>query len=381
MDCSLCSLVRLAFDKLKALFLNLSNASNKYRRHALTSSRSRTVYSSNLSGRQAGGESKSLKGKLLNGFKSMQNGKKWYIIVNPAAGNGAGRRIWPILEKQVKKRLPNCEVIHTAYATHAIQIVDNAIKNGFRHFIAVGGDGTNHEVANGILQQKTIDSSAITYALLPVGTGNDWIKTYGIPKKINLWLDMLCAENTRIQDVGFLEYKFEGNHKTRYFVNVAGLAYDAFVVRYIEKNKKKVRNQFFYLMMIMRCLFKYALRKARVKFDNKEEEGLFYTINIGICKYSGGGMSLVPHATPDDGQLALTLAGKVSKLSILLNTWRFYNESILQHSKIKGYQTQEINISAVEKDQPVLLEADGEFLGETPVRITIIKEALKVVVP
>ena len=309
----------------------------------------------------------------------MQN-KNWFIIVNPAAGNGAVLRLWTNLKIHFETQLPLCEIVHTEYAGHAIQLVSDAIIKGCRHFIAVGGDGTNHEVANGILQQKIVTSSSITYALFPLGTGNDWARHHKIPTHVKTWLNMLIAGRTHTQDVGLLKYQGENKQESRYFVNVAGLAYDAFVVQYIEANKKKVRNQFFYLLMIMRCLFKYSLQKAHISFNQQIEKGHFYTINIGICKYSGGGMSLVPHAISDDGFLALTLAGKISKLSILLNTWRFYNESIHQHSKITAFQTQSIQIRSDENGSPVLLEADGEFLGETPVDISVIENGLKVIV-
>ncbi|KAA3637551.1 MAG: hypothetical protein DWQ02_06600, partial [Bacteroidetes bacterium] len=220
----------------------------------------------------------------------------------------------------------------------------------------------------------------ITYVLFPVGTGNDWIKTHGIPKDTNQWLKMVHAGKTFQQDVGILEYHQSGVSKLRYFVNVAGLAYDGFVVKYIEENKKKVKNSLFYLFMIVRCIFMYNLRKALIRFNDQEDSGYHYTINAGICKYSGGGMSLVPHAVPDDGQLALTIAGNVSKIGVLLNSYRFYNDSILGHRKIEGYQTKEIFVEGLE-EAPILLEADGEFLGEAPVRITLKEKALKIIVP
>ncbi|MCB0651359.1 MAG: diacylglycerol kinase family lipid kinase [Saprospiraceae bacterium] len=310
----------------------------------------------------------------------MQNETNWYIIVNPAAGNGVASRLWPNIKPVLLDRIPNATIVHTEYPDHAIELVESAVKSGFRYFIAVGGDGTNHEMANGILQQKIVPSTEITYALLPVGTGNDWIKTYGIPKNINQWLDMLLRGNTFLQDVGILDYHKEGQKHLRYFVNVAGLAYDGFVVHFIERNKKKVKNSLFYLFMIVRCIFRYNLIKARITFNGQEDTGYHYTINAGICKYSGGGMSLVPHAISNDGLIALTIAHRVTKLGVLLNSWRFYNDSITRHRKIQGFQTKEIFIAEM-GEGPLLLEADGEFLGHTPVRITLQEKAFRIIVP
>ncbi len=310
----------------------------------------------------------------------MQNEKKWYIIVNPAAGNGVAQRIWPRIKRILAEKFPKASIVYTEYQDHAIALVAEAVSKGFRHIIAVGGDGTNHEVCNGILMQKTVPSTDITYVLLPIGTGNDWIRTHGISRDLQQWLTMVEQGRTFLQDVGTLDYMNDGKDQFRYFFNVAGLAYDGFVVRYIEKNKKKVKNSLFYLFMIVRCILMYQLRKARIRFNGQEDSGYHYTINAGICKYSGGGMSLVPHAVPDDGMLALTIAGKVSKAEVLLNAYRFYNDSITKHRKIEGYYTKEIMIDAMD-DGPILLEADGEFLGETPVRISILEKALKIIIP
>jgi diacylglycerol kinase (ATP) len=310
----------------------------------------------------------------------MQNEKQWYIIVNPAAGNGETQRAWPRIKTILTEKFPKAPIVFTEYRDHAITLVDEAVNQGFQHIMAVGGDGTNHEVCNGIMMQKIIPPTEITYVLLPVGTGNDWIRTHGISKDLNKWIAMVEKGKTFLQDVGSLDYVNEGKKQHRYFFNVAGLAYDAFVVRYIEKNKQNVKISLLYLFMIIRCIFMYQLRKARIRFNGQEDSGYHYTINAGICKYSGAGMSLVPHAIPDDGQLALTIAGKVSKLEVLLNSYRFYNDSITRHRKIEGYQTKEIKVDAMD-DGPILLEADGEFLGETPVRISIIQKSLKIIVP
>lgn len=310
----------------------------------------------------------------------MQNEKQWYIIVNPAAGNGVAKRLWPGIKTVLTEKFPQSTIVYSEYQDHAITLVQEAVQAGFRHIMAVGGDGTNHETANGILKQTVVPSTEITYVLLPVGTGNDWIRTHGIPKEINQWVQMVENGKTTLQDVGVLDYVSEGKSKNRFFVNVAGLAYDGFVVQYIEENKKKVKNSLFYLFMIVRCIFMYRLRKARIRWNGQEDVGKHYTINAGICKYSGGGMSLVPHAVADDGSLALTIAGNVSKLGVLLNSYRFYNDSILGHRKIEGYHTKEIFVEEMD-DGPILLEADGEFLGQAPVRITILEKALKIIVP
>jgi len=309
------------------------------------------------------------------------NSEQWCVIANLTAGGGAVKKQWPAIEAALKAGLPVGQVWFTEYPKHAIELVEKAVETGFRRLIAVGGDGTNHEVANGIMMQQIIASQALTYALLPVGTGNDWARMYGIPRALKPWLEMVQAGETRFQDAGKVEYQEnDGRNNLRYFVNVAGMAYDAFVVQYAESRRSPGAGRFYYLLMILWCLFRYRHVKSRIQYDDSGAEDYFYTINLGICRYSGGGIQMTPHAIPDDGLLALTLAGRISKLGVLMATKRFYSGSIGAHPKVRIFQTSSVLVEAAEK-APVLLEADGEFLGCAPARFSVVEKALCIVVP
>lgn len=305
----------------------------------------------------------------------------WTIIVNPAAANGKVGKIWPKLKARLATHLKSFQVVRTEYPGHAVQLVKTAVSAGCRHIIGVGGDGTNHEIVNGILQQEQLPSKAILYTLLPVGTGNDWIRTHRIPHNIEAWLNMLEEGYCIQQEVGLVRYWYEDEQKERYFVNVAGMAYDAFVVRYGEKYRKWIRNRFVYLLLILRCLFMYRLQAGVIIAAGQTIQQRFYTINVGICRFSGGGMQLVPQADPGDGLLALTYAGAVSKLGVLLNTWRFYNGSIGRHPKIELQQAKQVEVKTLNGAAEIPLEADGEFLGYSPAQFHLIEEALTVIVP
>ncbi|MBK7871661.1 MAG: hypothetical protein IPJ74_13780 [Saprospiraceae bacterium] len=161
-------------------------------------------------------------------------------------------------------------------------------------------------------------------------------------------------------------------------MNVAGMAYDAFVARFAERYKKWVAHKILYLLMVIRCLFLYRLPKAKVIFDEQSDEDFYYTINVGIARYSGGGMQLVPHADPTDGLLALMLARRLTKLGVLLNTYRFYNGTLHRHPKIDIFQTKHIKVTS---DEFIGLEADGEWLGTTPVKFSVLPQALKILIP
>lgn len=308
----------------------------------------------------------------------MDKNSVWYCVMNPIAGKKDYKIVW----NEIDKSLTSNNIEHQIYFTNSRKDAEKQVikkaEEGFVNFIAIGGDGTVHEVVNGIMKQTIRPSEDITLAVIPVGTGNDWAKHHGI----NYDMDRLCASiksgTTRNQDVGIASFNRNGVHLTEYFNNVAGMAYDAFVVEELEKRKSKP-NKFIYIFSVLSMLFRYKLQEAKVKYGDKEILKRFYTINVGICKYSGGGMSLVPHAIHDDGLLAVTLAGQLNKFEVLLNTYRFYNESLIKHPKIESFQVKNMHVTSIEKE-PIYLELDGETAGHNPVEFTIVEKALRFVV-
>jgi diacylglycerol kinase family enzyme len=168
----------------------------------------------------------------------------------------------------------------------------------------------------------------------------------------------------------------EGKMQERFFVNVAGMAYDGFIGKKLSKNR--VTNRLRYLFLVAKYLSEYELSKTRIFFDNQEVEDFFYTIAVGLCRYSGGGMQFVPQAVPDDGLFALTFARRLPKWEVLLQTPRFYNGTLLGHPKVEGFQAKTIRVEHL-GDTPTLLEADGEFLGETPLEFVLLEKALRII--
>lgn len=308
------------------------------------------------------------------------NPSKWLIIINPAAGNGKGKKEWPHIKSLLEQFEFEFESIFTKEKGHAIELSKKGIENGFRKIMAIGGDGTGHEIVNGIFEQKTCPTIEILFALLTIGTGNDWIKTHKIPRNFEKWLPLIKAEKTTVQDIGLIHYHLNGQPQKRYFFNVAGMAYDGFLGKILSERSDKITNKFLYLIAIASWLFKYNLTKTRITFDDQIIEDYFYTLNIGICRHSGGGMLFVPHGIPDDGQLALTVIRKVPKWVVLILTPFFYNGKLDMLPVVSLHKTKSIVIESLEKT-PCDLEADGEYLGETPVKFEIIEKALRIVVP
>ena len=299
----------------------------------------------------------------------------WHIIANPTAHGGAMGRNWPRIEQVLQNLGFSYAVQFTEAPGHAARLVEDALLKGGRYLLGIGGDGTNHDIIQGIFARKYVPPEEVTYALLPFGTGNDWARQYGIPHNPQLRLERLLRLQTVWQDIGYVRFMRDGHPDARYFVNVAGMAYDGFIGKKLME--KPVRNKIQYLLAVAQYLWAYKLSKARIEYDGQIVEDCFYTINIGLCRFSGGGMQLVPQAVPDDGLFALTFAREISKLEVMLQTPRFYNGTVLKHRKIDGYQAKSIKVTHVGAI-PTLLEADGEFLGETPAVFELLERALRV---
>jgi len=303
----------------------------------------------------------------------------WYIIANPVSGGGAVEKQWPAIERLLQEMGISYTIRFTERRGHATLLAEEAVLRGQRRILGIGGDGTNHEIVNGIMQQQAVPSTEIMYALLPIGTGNDWARTYNLPNDPKRRLQRLLEEKTVLQDVGLVQYQTEaGEIAQRYFTNVAGMAYDAYLCKIMQARSTPVQSQLIYLALVTQYIFKYNLTEAQIRYDDMAVQDFFYTINIGICRYSGGGMQLVPQAIPDDGMLALTYARRIPKMEVLLQTRRFYNGTLLSHSKVTGTTVKSLEVNHV-GETPTLVEADGEYLGQTPATFSVLEKALKVV--
>ena len=301
--------------------------------------------------------------------------ENWFCVFNPTAGSLNHKKALEEIKSEFERSDIAFEIYTTKRKGDATKVVTNKIVEGYRKFVAIGGDGTVHEVINGFMNQDIIPSEELLFAAIPIGTGNDWAKHHKIPGNITGAINLIKANKTSFQDLGIAEFHVNNIPQKQYFNNVAGMAYDAFVVKKLEQKPRKP-NKLIYIFSVLLYLFQYKLQKARLKIDNRSIEGKFYTINVGICKYSGGGMSLVPHAIHNDGLFAVTYAKEISKMTILLNTYRFYNETLIEHKKITGIKAKAIAIQSLDNIS-IDLELDGELVGHTPVSFEIVPRALR----
>ena len=304
---------------------------------------------------------------------------KWFFIVNPNAGSRKGTRDWPKILKLIKDSGIPYEAALTTHRGHAIELTLDCIRQGYRRIAVVGGDGSLNEVLNGIYLQNEVAHTDILIGIIPVGTGNDWCRSFKIPFDYKKSLEILIQGKTGLQDVGKVIHYHADKPEVRYFMNVAGMGYDALVAKKTNIMKEKGRGgPLVYLYFIFASLFQYNFIEAVIEVDGEIVfKGEIFSMNVGICKYNGGGMMQVPFAIPDDGLLDVTLIKKAPKYVVIQHTRKLYNGTLVDLPIVKTFRGKLIRIRSTGK---LYLETDGESLGHTPFTFEIIPLGIKTVV-
>lgn len=300
----------------------------------------------------------------------------YLVIINPNAGKRKGKKDWEEISSLLHKAGIEFKSVFTESPGHAIDITVNHIESGYTRLIVVGGDGTMNEVVNGIFLQKRYPTADISLGMITVGTGNDWGRMFSIPKEYSKAVSAIKMNKSFIQDAGVVKYYHGDNEYRRYFVNIAGIGFDALVVSKTNKNKENGNSgPWSYLKSIILSLVKYRNTYTSINIDSREIKNDVFNISIGICKYNGGGMMQLPDAVADDGLFDVTVINKIRKLDVLLNIKRLYNGTITRHRLVDTYKGKTIFIDS----EPVIhLETDGETLGHSPFMFEIIPGSIRV---
>jgi YegS/Rv2252/BmrU family lipid kinase len=302
--------------------------------------------------------------------------EKWFLLINPFAGGGQTEKKKQKVFEQLRKNKIDFDVAESYSRKEAIKLIHEKLETGFRKIIALGGDGTLNSLVNGIFSQQQVSPSEITIALIPVGTGNDWIKTHHIPKSISKAIEIIGQGKTSLHDIGILKKK-NSEDETRYFINVAGCAFQGFVAERIEGvgNWLKVGPSAFYLGVVD-ALFRYKATQVKIELNNATHHGKFFNVSIGICKSAGGGMRLTPDAISDDGLFDITIAGDLLKREVVQNIPRLFNGNFVHHHKISQFRTKKISVSSF----PLApIETDGEVFGYGDFEVEILEKAVQVI--
>ena len=278
----------------------------------------------------------------------------------------------------------------TDHAYHAIELAREAVLEGFRKLLVLGGDGAIHEVLNGLYSQDEVSPSEVTLGLIPVGSGNDWSRLHKIPADYEAAVDLIAdaERHTRVQDVARVDTLMDGKPYTivsgamhyfrRHMMNIGGLGFDSEVCHRFDLAKERGHaSDRQYLKSLLSGFLSYKCLKFRVSVDGQEfYRGPAFSVALGIGKYCGGGMMQTPEAIPDDGLIDVTVVGKVSKLQFLHKVPSLFRGDIFKNKEVIHTRGRQVDISAAPYSY---MEVDGEPVGITPVHVAVIPAGVKVV--
>ncbi len=305
------------------------------------------------------------------------------LVVNPTSGGGATGRTFASMKETIERALGPVDVALTEHAGHGIDLAREGAIAGAPLVIAVGGDGTLHEVVNGLMQAKAgaygTKADATQLGMIAQGTGGDFRKTLGLEHRLDKYLDALKSGHTRALDVG----KFTGGGKTgHYFVNILSVGMGGLVDRYVADASRMLGGTAAYFGASLKALVNARLGNVKVTVTNAGETKTHQirSFMIAICngRYFGGGMKVGPMAEVDDGVLELVALGATSKLGFAMTSRAIYTGSHIGQNGTVHLRGEKIVLDLANEDarSVYLLDVDGEPMGGLPVTVEVVPKAL-----
>jgi len=296
------------------------------------------------------------------------------VIVNPHAGRRRVGEELPELERTLRARALPYRLLRTEGRGDARRFARDALEGGGRFVVAVGGDGTVHEVVNGMLDDHGLPLvEGAVLGVVAAGSGCDFIRTFGLPGDATRACYHLTGDNTYPLDVGRIIYTtVGGGTDVRHFVNVAEAGLGAAVAARAERMSPRL-GQSKYFFGFWLTLPRFKLATVRVQADRRVYEGPAYLVVIGNAQYYGGGMKISPRSYPGDAVLdVLVFKGPKSDSFTLLP--KIYRGEHVPHPHIEELRVKRELV--IEADRPLPIEADGEVLGTTPATVQVLAQPL-----
>jgi diacylglycerol kinase (ATP) len=296
------------------------------------------------------------------------------VIVNPHAGRRRVGAEIPELERTLQARGLPYTLQRTEAPGDATRFARSALDRGGRFLVAVGGDGTVHEVVNGMMDGGKPVAPDAVLGVVAAGSGCDFVRTFGLPGDVTRSCQHLLGENTYPLDVGVVAYTGpDGSRAARYFPNVAEAALGAGVAARAERLPPWL-GQAKYFAAFWLTLPRFKLAHVTMQADRRTYEGPAVMIIVGNCQYYGGGMKISPRSYPGDGVLdVLVFTGPKSDAFTMLP--KVYRGEHVPHDHIKEFRVRDR--LTIEADRPLPIEADGEVLGSTPATFEVVPQAIR----
>ncbi|KAL1920829.1 uncharacterized protein VTP21DRAFT_11464 [Calcarisporiella thermophila] len=318
------------------------------------------------------------------------------FIYNPTAGGS--RAVWEKINSRVEALFPGYLACRTLHAGHAVDLAKEAIAQDCKLLVAVGGDGTISDVVHGYMLAEGAEKGACI-AVIPAGTGGDFIRTLGIKRDPLKALNMLANGKVKKLDVGKVKYKdLKGEAKERHFINICSFGISGLIVKNVESSRLSklfARRLVYWLHTVLAYLFNYSTVRTRIQHtlatesaagpQSTSEHRVDLTVHA-ICngQYFGGGMRVGPGADPSDGVFDAICVHNVgvwdalTKLASGLPSGTHIEK--LGNRKAGLERTTVVKADAVD-GEVVYVEADGEPIGKLPIEVEILPQAVQFLLP
>ena len=294
------------------------------------------------------------------------------LIADPRSGNGQVGRELPEVERQLRALKLDYRIVETQRPGHAIDLVHEAFHRGERFVVAVGGDGTVHEVVNGMLEEGRPIVEDAVLGVVAAGSGSDFVKTFGLPGDAVRSVRHLAGDNYYELDVIQAEYAEGEGRAIRYVANIAQVGLGAAMVLRAQRLPRSLGRSRNFLGFWL-SLGTYRPTEVTVRADRKEFSGRANNVVVANGQFSGGGMKISPRSYPGDGLLDVQITtGPKSDAFTLLP--KVYRGEHVPHPNLKELRGRAIG---VETERPLPIEGDGELLGTTPATFTVLPQVLR----
>jgi diacylglycerol kinase (ATP) len=294
--------------------------------------------------------------------------------VNPASAAGSTGRRWPELAHRCAALGLAGDALLSDGPGHLAQLARDAISDGATRLVVVGGDGSVHEVVNGLGAAADVE-----IALIPRGTGWDFARSLGIPRRLEDAVETALNGRVREIDLGLAVFRtWAGAEGRAYFANVGSAGISGAIAKRANETSKTLGGKVSYYWATLAVFVGWQTGEIRVAVDEVTREGRIIDILVANGRSVAGGMLLCPDAEPDDGVFDVLLIGDVTKRDLMFVLPKTYRGKHLPHPRLEVLRGRSVT---VDTDEPLPIELDGEQPGTTPVRFEIVARALQVRVP
>jgi diacylglycerol kinase (ATP) len=295
------------------------------------------------------------------------------VIANPRAGRGKVAAKLPEIERVLRDAGLDYRVVLTTRPGHAAEAARDALRRGGRYLAAAGGDGTVHEVVNGMFEDGEPIAADAVLGVIAAGSGCDFVKSFDLPGDAVQAAHHLAGDRVRLVDVGKATYSCGNSEVTRYFLNIAEAGLGAAVVaRACGLPGFLGPAKYFFGFWLTWPRFRPAT--VQVDADGQAYQWRAHNVVVANCRFYGGGMHISPKSEPDDGALdVLVMTGPKSDAFTTLP--KVYRGTHLPHRNIAELRAHRVRI---ETDLPFRIEADGERLGTTPVTFEVVPTPIRI---